>query len=407
MRKTTLTILMTFILFASGYAQSNEDVFGSTYELVTGYSQVPPDGIYLIAGYLSEKSGGSLYLMSSDNLNNGVIKGKLHTKVTTDAPPAKIVLDESSYSKEISGLEYRFLFQKTETERKFSILNNGRYLTNVSNSKIEFLGTNSLWYLNAVTPPLKNNRIRFYNNFYNHNYNKNHNNDFKIAFDTQIKALKIAKFTTTSPDINLYRKVSHAIKIGNAGYSTFYYSNNDAKLPEGLTAYTYGIKQNGDVTKLVSSHQFNAGDIIPANCAVVVKGKPGNYSIALLEPTSKKTYTNWLKGTDYTNEISNDGNKRYYMLSLDNKGENVGFYWGAADGRAFTNKAHGAYLAIEKSANGKVTSFVLNPEGECATGIMTVKTDSKMASAIYDLSGRRTVNPSHGFYIINGKKYLK
>ena len=384
---------MTFILFASGYAQSNENVFGSTYKLVKGYSKVPSDGIYLIAGYLSEDSGGSLYLMSSDSLNNGEIKGKLYTKVTIDEPPAKIVLDESSYSEEISGLEYRFLFQKTETERQFSILNNGRYLTNVSNRKIEFLGTNSLWYLNAVT--LYSNRIRFYNN------------DYKIAFDTQIKALKIARFTTNNPDINLYRKVSHAIQIGKTGYSTFYYSTNDAKLPEGLTAYTYSIKQDGDVTKLVSSHQFNAGDIIPANCAVVVKGQPGNYSIALLEPTSKEKYGNLLQGTNYAKVIENDATKRYYMLSLDNKGENVGFYWGAADGGAFTNKAHGAYLAIEKSVNGKVTSFVLNPEGECATGITSVKTDSKMASAIYDLSGRRTVNPSHGFYIINGKKYLK
>ena len=159
--------------------------------------------------------------------------------------------------------------------------------------------------------------------------------------------------------------------------------------------------------KLVSSHQFNAGDTIPANCAVVVKGKPGDYSIDLLEPTSTEQYENVLKGTNYAKVIENDANKQYYMLSLDNNGKNVGFYWGAADGRAFTNKAHGAYLAIEKSANGKVTSFVLNPEGECATGITSVKTDSKMASAIYDLSGRRTVNPSHGFYIINGKKYLK
>ena len=394
MKKTTLTILMTFILFASGYAQSNENVFGSTYKLVKGYSKVPSDGIYLIAGYLSEDSGGSLYLMSSDSLNNGEIKGKLYTKVTIDEPPATIVLDESSYSTKIPGLEYRFLYQETEKkERKFSILNNGRYLTNVSNSKIEFLGSNSLWYLNAVT--LYSNRIRFYNN------------DYKIAFDTQIKALKIARFTTNNPDINLYRKVSHAIKIGKTGYSTFYYSTNDAKLPEGLTAYTYSIKQDGDVMKLVSSHQFNAGDIIPANCAVVVKGKPGDYSIDLLEPTSTEKYENVLKGTNYAKVIENDATKRYYMLSLDNKGENVGFYWGAADGGAFTNKAHGAYLAIEKSANGKVTSFVLNPEGECATGITSVKTDSKMASAIYDLSGRRTVNPSHGFYIINGKKYLK
>ena len=391
MKKTTLTILMTFILFASGYAQSNENVFGSTYKLVKGYSKVPSDGIYLIAGYLSEDSGGSLYLMSSDSLNNGEIKGKLYTKVTIDEPPAKIVLDESS----LSGLEYRFNNTLTDKNiRKFRITLKGQYLTNVSNSRIEFQGTrtnNSLWILSEADPDKY--RIRFYNN------------GNKIAFTADTKVFKIAK--AYNPDINLYRKVSHAIKIGKTGYSTFYYSTNDAKLPEGLTAYTYSIKQDGDVTKLVSTHQFNAGDIIPANCAVVVKGKPGDYSIDLLEPTSTEKYENVLKGTNYAKVIDNDANKQYYMLSLDNNGKNVGFYWGAADGRAFTNKAHGAYLAIEKSANGKVTSFVLNPEGECATGITSVKTDSKMASAIYDLSGRRTVNPSHGFYIINGKKYLK
>ena len=382
---------MTFILFASGYAQSNENVFGSTYKLVKGYSKVPSDGIYLIAGYLSEDSGGSLYLMSSDSLNNGEIKGKLYTKVTIDEPPAKIVLDESS----LSGLEYRFNNTLTDKNiRKFCITLKGQYLTNVPNSRIEFQGTrtnNSLWILSEADPDKY--RIRFYNN------------GNKIAFTADTKVFKIAK--AYNPDINLYRKVSHAIKIGKTGYSTFYYSTNDAKLPEGLTAYTYSIKQDGDVMKLVSSHQFNAGDTIPANCAVVVKGKPGDYSIDLLEPTSTEKYENVLKGTNYAKVIENDATKRYYMLSLDNKGENVGFYWGAADGRAFTNKAHGAYLAIEKSANGKVTSFVLNPEGECATGITSVKTDSKMASAIYDLSGRRTVNPSHGFYIINGKKYLK
>ena len=382
---------MTFILFASGYAQSNENVFGSTYKLVKGYSKVPSDGIYLIAGYLSEDSGGSLYLMSSDSLNNGEIKGKLYTKVTIDEPPAKIVLDESS----LSGLEYRFNNTLTDKNiRKFRITLKGQYLTNVSNSRIEFQGTrtnNSLWILSEADPDKY--RIRFYNN------------GNKIAFTADTKVFKIAK--AYNPDINLYRKVSHAIKIGKTGYSTFYYSTNDAKLPEGLTAYTYSIKQDGDVTKLVSTHQFNAGDIIPANCAVVVKGKPGDYSIDLLEPTSTEKYENVLKGTNYAKVIENDANKQYYMLSLDNNGKNVGFYWGAADGRAFTNKAHGAYLAIEKSANGKVTSFVLNPEGECATGITSVKTDSKMASAIYDLSGRRTVNPSHGFYIINGKKYLK
>ncbi|MCI7496246.1 MAG: hypothetical protein MSA80_02535, partial [Prevotella sp.] len=286
MKKNTLTILMTFILFASGYAQSNEDVFGSTYELVEGYSKVPSDGIYLIAGYFSEKNGGgSLYLMSSDNLNDGIIEGKLYTKVTIDEPPAKIVLDESS----LSGLEYRFNNTLTDKNiRKFRITLKGKYLTNVSNSEIEFQGTrtdNSLWILKEATP--NNYGIRFCNN------------NYKIAFNGDTKVFKIAQANKPSPDINLYRKVSHAIKIGKTGYSTFYYISNDAKLPEGLTAYTYSIKQDGDVTKLVSTHQFNAGDIIPANCAVVVKGKPGNYSIALLEPTSTEQYENVLKGTNY------------------------------------------------------------------------------------------------------------
>lgn len=388
---------MTFILFASGYAQSNEGGFGSTYELVKRYSEVPSDGIYLIAGYLSEGSGGSLYLMSSDNLKEGKIEGKLHTTVTTDAPPETIVFDESSYSNEIPGLEYRFENTLTyKNKRKFRITLKGQYLTNVSNSEIEFQGTrtdNSLWILNEATPDKYG--IRF------------SNNNYKIAFTKETKVFKIAQANKPSPDINLYRKVSHAIKIGKTGYSTFYYSTNDAKLPEGLTAYTYGFKQDGDVTKLVSTHQFNAGDIIPANCAVVVKGKPGIYSIALLEPTSTDEYDNVLQGTNYAEVIGNDATKQYYMLSLDKNGENVGFYWGAADGGAFTNKAHGAYLAIGKSANGKVTSFVLNPEWDFATGITTVETNSNVASAIYDLSGRRTVNPSHGFYIINGKKYLK
>ncbi len=100
MKKTTITILLTILLFASSYAQSNENANGSTYELVKGYTNVSSDGIYLIAGYYSEKSGGgSLYLMSADKLNNGEIEGELFTTVTKDEPPTTITLDDKAYSK--------------------------------------------------------------------------------------------------------------------------------------------------------------------------------------------------------------------------------------------------------------------------------------------------------------------
>lgn len=400
MKKTTITILLTIFLFASSYAQSNENANGSTYELVEGYTNVSSDGIYLIAGYYSEKSGGgSLYLMSSDNLNNGKIEGKLFKTVTTDNPPPTITLDDQAYSNCISGLDYRILYKSTDKiGRKFVILNNGLYLTNSSNS-IEFGGKREdFWTLQKTD----GNRIKFYNG--------NKYPCSMIAFQRSgtSNMFKICSQTTSiGVVINLYKKVSHAITIGKTGYSTFYYSSNDAVLPVGLTAYTYGIKTDENVTKLVSTHQFNAGDTIPAECAVVVKGNPGTYSITLQARKSTKKYDNILKGTYYTKELEANGNTKYYMLSLDAKGDNVGFYWGATDGGAFTNKAHKAYLAIPKSAGSKISSFILDPEDDSAMGIETVEDNGTATSAIYDLSGRRTLNPSHGIYIMNGKKILK
>lgn len=402
MKKTTITILLTIFLFASSYAQSNENANGSTYQLVKDYTEVTSDGIYLIAGYYAKTTGGSLYLMSSsDNLNNGKIKGKLFKTVTTDNPPTTITLDEKTYSNSISGWDYRFFYKSTDNNvRKFVILNNGCYLTN-SIKGIEFnelQNDANVWALQDIT---SNNykRIRFYNG------KKNFEN--MLSFDTKSMLFQIAKFNGSSPAINLYKKVSHAITLGETEYSTFYYSSNDAVLPEGLTAYTYGIKTDENVTKLVSTHQFNAGDTIPESCAVVVKGKPGTYSIKLQDKKSTKKYDNILKGTYYTKKLEDDGNTQYYMLSLDAKGKNVGFYWGATDGGAFTNKAHKAYLAIPKSASSKISSFILDPEDDSATGIETVEDNSTATPAIYDLSGRRTLNPSHGIYIMNGKKILK
>ncbi len=406
MKKTTITILLTILLFASSYAQSNENANGSTYELVKGYTNVSSDGIYLIAGYYSEKSGGgSLYLMSADKLNNGEIEGELFTTVTKDEPPTTITLDDKAYSNSISGLDYRIFYKSTDKNgRKFVILNKGLYLTNSSNS-IEFRDINkdgSSWILQDI-PDKTYKRIRFFNG--------NKYPCSMIAFQRSgtSNMFKICSQTTSNGVvINLYKKVSHAITIGKTGYSTFYYSSNDAVLPAGLTAYTYGLETNGNVTELKSTHQFNAGDIIPAGCAVVVKGKPGTYSITLQDKNSTDKFDdNILKGTYYTKKLEDDGNTQYYMLSLDAKGENVGFYWGATDGGPFTNKAHKAYLAITKSASSKISSFVLAPEDDSATGIETIEDNGTATSAIYDLSGRRTLNPSHGIYIMNGKKILK
>lgn len=386
MKKTTITILLTIFLFASSYAQSNENANGSTYKLVEDFEkEVSSDGIYLIAAYLYKDNGNIIYLMSSEKLKEGKIKGIL----LQDAATATITINEQN----LSNLEFRI----EKSKKDIRIINKDNYLSN-SSEKIKFVSNKNntnLWTFSEV-PNVNFSRIKLCNS-----------QKYMIAFNTNSNEFQISKATTTFPAINLYKKVSHAITLGNTGYSTFYYSSNDAVLPVGLTAYTYGIETDENVTKLVSTHQFNAGDTIPAECAVVVKGNHGTYSITLQDKKSTKKYDNILKGTYYTKELEANVDTQYYMLSLDAKGENVGFYWGATDGGAFTNKAHKAYLAIPKSASSKISSFVLDPEDDSATGIETIEDNGTATSAIYDLSGRRTLNPSHGIYIMNGKKILK
>ena len=43
---------------------------------------------------------------------------------------------------------------------------------------------------------------------------------------------------------------------------------------------------------------------------------------------------------------------------------------------------------------------------EIPTAITTVGTDAKNDNTIYDLMGRKVVNPTHGIYIQNGKKVV-
>ena len=81
----------------------------------------------------------------------------------------------------------------------------------------------------------------------------------------------------------------------------------------------------------------------------------------------------------------------------------VGFYFGAADGAAFTNGAHKAYLVVEDEAAAKYYAFA----GQ-ATGINAVSKVAVNNGAIYNLQGVRvnSENLTKGIYVVNGKKYV-
>lgn len=200
---------------------------------------------------------------------------------------------------------------------------------------------------------------------------------------------------------SLYAK--HAIEVGADGYATAY-SDNAVILPEGLQA---AVVTGVVAGKLAIDYRYNGGDVIPAGTAVLVKGEAGDYAYNLATGDEQAVAGNLLCGA--ASDVTTEGDGcLFYMLSHDAEGENLGFYWAAEDGAAFTSKAGKAYLALPQAASAGVTGYALDGT---PVGIDQATTDTQAPAAIYTVDGRRVEKTNvndlpKGLYIVNGKKVI-
>lgn len=220
-----------------------------------------------------------------------------------------------------------------------------------------------------------------------------------------IYTLKVTNANNTQiTKIVVYAKdetIAGAINIATEeGYGTFYTDKNYV-LPQGLTAFGYtSIDGNKTLTKSV---EYVAGDIVPANTAVVVKGAKGSYNYYNTEETATKTIEkNLLKGvTTDTRFEATSGVKRYILTRADDG--ILAFY--RTNSGTINVKANRAYLEVPTAM--AVASFSL--EGT-ATGINNVVTTAAK-QGIYTISGVRlnattTKELPAGIYIVDGKKVI-
>lgn len=184
------------------------------------------------------------------------------------------------------------------------------------------------------------------------------------------------------------------------GFGT-YYNSNSYILPEGLTAFGYK-EANTDGT-LVKTDVFNAGDVVPANAALVVKGNTGKYECYATDKEATKTLEgNLLKGVTTDTRIEAlSGVKRYILTRADDG--ILAFY--RTNSGTINVKANRAYLEVPTAM--AVASFSL--EGT-ATGINNVVTTAAK-QGIYTISGVRlnattTKELPAGIYIVDGKKVI-
>lgn len=184
------------------------------------------------------------------------------------------------------------------------------------------------------------------------------------------------------------------------GFGT-YYNSNSYILPEGLTAFGYK-EANTDGT-LVKTDVFNAGDVVPAGAALVVKGNTGKYECYATDKEATKTLEgNLLKGVTTDTRIeATSGVKRYILTRAD---DGILAFYRTNTGN-INVKANRAYLEVPTAM--AVASFSL--EGT-ATGINNVVTTAAK-QGIYTISGVRlnattTKGLPAGIYIVDGKKVI-
>lgn len=197
-------------------------------------------------------------------------------------------------------------------------------------------------------------------------------------------------------------------KITEAGYGT-YYSSKAYIMPKGVKGYTI---TGNEGTSLVMNEAYVAGNVVPAKTALVVEGAANKYYTLVAESTELTPDDNKLHGSDEAETTYVGGTDvKYYKLSYNNEGNNLGFYWGSENGAAFTNGAHKAYLALgSETLLSQSRGFSLADLAHgVTTGINTTVKSATQSNFIYDLNGRRinSLNgAAKGVYIMNGQKVL-
>ena len=232
--------------------------------------------------------------------------------------------------------------------------------------------------------------------------------DAELATEDTYKALKAAYEDAT----NETSGNSHFVDFAKSFYLTAY-SDKALIVPAGVKAAV--VLANGD--GIHSDYRYNSGDVIPAHTGVLLKGGKGNsFILAATESTETAPEENLLHGTINDETTNVEGADKYYKLAYDKAtGTEIGFYWGADNAGAFTNKGGKAFLALPTTMNATQMAgfslFDLDNAG-AITGIEHAQT-VPMANGFkaYDLNGRRVnahsaVELSKGIYIVNGKKVI-
>lgn len=160
-------------------------------------------------------------------------------------------------------------------------------------------------------------------------------------------------------------------------------------------------------------YEYKKRDLVPANTGVMVSATDGgDYYVEIEEDEEMIALAESVLDANCLRPSGDDGisadamatadaNCTYYRLTMHN-GEEIGYWWGAADGAAFDLAANKAYLAVPSGTSVKANLWF----GGVETSISAPAALNAENGVIYNLNGQRVSSATKGIYIKNGKKYF-
>ena len=204
-------------------------------------------------------------------------------------------------------------------------------------------------------------------------------------------------FDATNKKWNADPYISRTITA--AGYATFCLFQNEgtkAAIPTGVTAKYASSVSSGNITWTTLSTG------IPYNEGVLLQAAPGTYNFTPAGSADEIT-GNLLQPITSTSKIAQVPETGYTNYILANGAEGVGFYKVNTAGSWCS--AGTAYLKVADGDTNAPAFFLFNDSE--TTDLKAIDNGQlTIDNSVYDLQGRRVMNPTKGLYIVNGKKVI-
>ena len=227
---------------------------------------------------------------------------------------------------------------------------------------------------------------------------------------------------TSQKAIQLYQKVGELKAHGVMGGYASYAADFAYIMPEGLMGKIVYLDGN----KLTTDNIYAGGTEVPALTPLLIRTYEAfsgtdevkryypvvlDKEVAANAEVAEKNALEYRRaivdGKYMTSSLKFAEGCRYYKLSVDNNGENPGFYYGAADGAPFEMKnGSSAYLTV--AATNASPALLFEDNEITGIEILNPAQGTENSGAVYNLQGVRMNGKSlqKGLYIINGKKVV-